>query len=41
VTIEADEDVVKEENYSNAGGITSWYNNYRNQTESSSENLIL
>jgi hypothetical protein len=38
VTADAGEDVEKEEHFSTAGGITSWYNHSGNQFGSSSEN---
>ena len=38
VTEEAGEDMKKEEHSSIVGGIASWYNHSRNQSDSSSEN---
>ena len=38
VTEDAGKDVAKEEHSSKAGGITSWYNNFGNQSGISSEN---
>jgi hypothetical protein len=38
VTEDAGRDVAKEEHSSKAGGITSWYNNFGNQSGISSEN---
>jgi hypothetical protein len=38
VTTDADKDVEKEEHYSTAGGIASWYNHSGNQLGGSSEN---
>jgi hypothetical protein len=38
VTADAGEDVEKEEHYSIAGGIASWYNHSENQFGGSSEN---
>jgi hypothetical protein len=39
VTADAGKDVKKEEDYSIAGGIASWYNHSGNQSGGSSENL--
>jgi len=41
VTADAGEDVEEEEHSSIVGGIVSWYNYPRNQSEGSSENWIL
>jgi hypothetical protein len=38
VTADAGEDVEKEEHFSFAGGIASWYNHFRNQIGGSLEN---